>query len=224
MKDKYNRNLFKWQKKLIDNFSLSSRRKKLQQFYKYFSPQKNDLILDVGVGEDELCYSDNLLEKEYLYPERIVVVGIDENLYKLKKRYPKVRIIICDGKNLPFKDLTFDIAYSNAVIEHVGDHISQQLFLKEIMRVSSKGAFITTPNKYFPIEFHTNILLLHFLPQKYFDWVVKLFKLDWATGDYMNLLSFKKFKDLFPNSCNVKILKNKILGFTATFTAICKKI
>jgi len=74
------------------------------------------------------------------------------------------------------------------VLEHVGDRNKKLLFLKEIKRVG-KAAFITTPNKYFPVEIHTRTILLHFLPNKIFNWYLAFIGKSWATGNYMNLLS-----------------------------------
>jgi hypothetical protein len=42
-----------------------------------------------------------------------------------------------DGRRLPFRDGTFDVVFSNSVIEHVGDAASQQSFAREVARVES---------------------------------------------------------------------------------------
>jgi ubiquinone/menaquinone biosynthesis C-methylase UbiE len=65
---------------------------------------------------------------------------------------------------LPFGDHEFDVAYSNAVIEHVGGRKSQADFLRELWRVARQGIFVTTPNRWFPVEFHTILPLAHWLP------------------------------------------------------------
>jgi ubiquinone/menaquinone biosynthesis C-methylase UbiE len=43
-----------------------------------------------------------------------------EELENFRKRFPKVKLVIGDGRNIPFPDSHFDIAFSNAVVEHVG--------------------------------------------------------------------------------------------------------
>jgi 2-polyprenyl-3-methyl-5-hydroxy-6-metoxy-1,4-benzoquinol methylase len=45
----------------------------------------------------------------------------------------------------PFVTKSFDVVYSNAVIEHLVDHYVQQRFAAELVRVGS-GWFVTTPN------------------------------------------------------------------------------
>ena len=43
---------------------------------------------------------------------------------------------------------------------------SQIKFVKEAFRISKKYVFITTPNRYFPLDLHTAIPIIHWLPKK----------------------------------------------------------
>src|SRR5436190_77472 len=58
-----------------------------------------------------------------------------------------------DGRTLPFRDASFDIVFSNSVIEHVGGEKSQRQFASEVMRVG-RGFWVQTPNRWFPVEQH----------------------------------------------------------------------
>ncbi len=71
--------------------------------------------------------------------------------------------VVADGLKLPFRDASFDLVYSNAVIEHVGDGADQRRFMAEHRRVG-RCWVVTTPNRWFPIESHTRMVLLHWLP------------------------------------------------------------
>ena len=71
--------------------------------------------------------------------------------------------VFADGRALPFADHSFDIVFSNSVIEHVGDGESQRQFAEEITRVG-RAYWVQTPNRRFPIEPHLLTPLLHFLP------------------------------------------------------------
>jgi hypothetical protein len=69
---------------------------------------------------------------------------------------------------LPFRDQAFDVVHSSAVIEHVGSLARQCAFVAECCRVASRAVFITTPNRWFPVEFHTVLPLVHWLPKEVF--------------------------------------------------------
>jgi ubiquinone/menaquinone biosynthesis C-methylase UbiE len=60
-------------------------------------------------------------------------------------RNPRLKILdIFDGYNLPFPDDTFNVVTCVDVIEHVEDY---NCLIKEMLRVSRKGVFLSTPNR-----------------------------------------------------------------------------
>jgi ubiquinone/menaquinone biosynthesis C-methylase UbiE len=79
-----------------------------------------------------------------------------------------------DGLSLPFEDNAFDAVHSSAVIEHVGSFQNQVQLIKECTRVARKAVFITTPNRWFPVEFHTVLPLVHWLPKRSFRSLMRL--------------------------------------------------
>lgn len=132
-----------------------------------------------------------------------------------------------DGCNLPFKDLEFDFAISNSVIEHVGSLESQKRFANEIKRCA-KTFYVQTPNKWFPVEPHFLSIFIHWLPKNaqvvlarrftLWGWIVKPSPEE--IREFVNgtrLLSEREFRALFPDC---QIIKEKFLGFTKSFIAI----
>ncbi len=203
-----------------DAISIFNRKRKWKRFVETFPMTPTMKILDVGFSEKEYSPVDNFLEKHYPYPENITALGIDTP-EEFPQRYPKVRVVQYDGATFPFADASFDVCWSNAVLEHVGDKDRQLLFLREVQRVA-KHAFLTTPNKHFPIEIHTRTPLLHFLPKRYFDTYLTRTGKAWATGDYMHLLSARDIQMLLRKAgiTQYRIVKNRLLFFPLDFIII----
>jgi SAM-dependent methyltransferase len=197
-----------------------NRDRKWRLFNEQFTTTDALRVLDVGVTDKEFTPSDNYLEKHYPYPNMITALAVDEP-QRFREKYPAVKALAYDGKRIPFADGSFDVCWSNAVIEHVGDRPQQLAFLKELIR-SSKSVFFTTPNRYFPIEMHTRTPLLHLLPKKVFDAYLRMVGKEWATGDYMHLLGWRDIRDLLRavGVTNWFIHRNKVLGFTLDFVVV----
>ncbi len=62
-------------------------------------------------------------------------------------------------------DNSFDIAFSNSVIEHLFTFENQSRMAAEIRRVASAGYWVQTPNYWFPIEPHFLVPGWHWLPE-----------------------------------------------------------
>jgi SAM-dependent methyltransferase len=194
-----------------------NRSKKYNYFIKYFSPTASTKILDVGAADKEYSGVDNFLEKRYPCLANITVLGLHQ-FDQFRKRYPLVKAVTYDGRVFPFNDKKFDICWCSAVLEHVGDVTRQELFLREISRVS-KRVFLTTPNRWFPFELHSKAFLLHYLPKFLFNKYLVALGQGNLAGDYLNLLSLNKLKWLLSkaNIKDYKILKNRFCLFTVEF-------
>ncbi len=205
---------------LASYISAFNRRRKWEIFLRELQPGENSEILDIGFSDREYSAVDNFLEKNYEHQEKITAIGIDRP-DEFLRRYPRVKARQYDGRRIPFGDKQFDICWSNAVIEHVGGRERQAAFLKEIKRVGRKR-FVTTPSRFFPIEIHTRLPLLHYLPKNIFDSFLKLIGKKWATSDHLNLLSYHQLKRILAAAgiSDYRIIKNKLLGLTLDFIII----
>jgi Methyltransferase domain len=148
--------------------SLRSRRHKLKLFHDFMQPTAHTTVVDVGVadtsfGEGEgQTLTHNFFEALYPWPERITAVG-NVPLANFTKAFPQIRTVVADGRELPFGDGEFDVAFSNAVVEHVGSREDQKRFCHELARVARR-VFVTTPNRLFPVDPHTLRPFVHWLP------------------------------------------------------------
>lgn len=141
---------------------MSARMSMFELFMREMAPTAESKILDIGVSDDENDGA-NFLEKLYPWQEQITCAGIG-NGEAIVANYPQVKFCqIQPNEKLPFADGSFDIACSNAVIEHVGGSAQRTTFILEHLRVA-KAVFITFPNRWFPVEHHTSIPFLHYSP------------------------------------------------------------
>lgn len=151
-----------WLSNFIAKRSKSLREGKIEQIRSFL--KHDSFTLDVGVWckMPEPNPSENWLEKKYAHNTQIVAVGLD-NMNEFKKKYPRVLCVQANGCALPFKEKSFIVAFSNAVLEHV-PVTEQPHFVEEISRVVTKKALIAVPDRFSPIEIHSRIFFLHWLP------------------------------------------------------------
>jgi hypothetical protein len=172
------------------------RRRMFQRFLALTGIEQDDTVLDVGVTSDRTYSHSNYLELWYPHKQRITACGIDDASF-LEGLYPGLRFVQADGRSLPFADREFDYVHSSAVLEHVGSRESQAVFLRELWRVARKGVFVTTPNRWFPIEFHSVMPFVHWLPAAGFRQICSMRGLDdLASEDHLNLLSSSVLRQL----------------------------
>ena len=159
-------------------------------------PRRNDTILDVGVS-DVVNDAANMMERKYPFPEQITAVGLGAG-EEFRAAYPLTQYVqIAANQRLPFAHRQFDIATSNAVLEHVGSPEHQEFFVHELIRVARK-VFISVPNRYFPVEHHTAIPLLHYSDAFFHLACRALGKQEWAEAENLILMSRDSLARLVP--------------------------
>jgi SAM-dependent methyltransferase len=96
---------------------------------------KSSILLDLGCAEGRIG--------EILFNNIAVGLDIEMNQAQVASKIKNYRsVVLADARNMPFKNDSFDIIFSNSVIEHIDG-------LKELLRESSrilkdKGLFIFT--------------------------------------------------------------------------------
>lgn len=130
-----------------------------------------------------------------------------------------------DARNMgEFDEDSFDVVFSNSVIEHVGSYQDQKRMADEIIRVSNRY-FVQTPNRYFPIEPHFLIPFFQFFPITVRGRLLNNFDLGWRkrvpeldeaieTVYSIQLLSKRGFLNLFPGA---QLYEEKLFGLTKSF-------
>ena len=149
------------------------------------------------------------------------------NLTSEKTSTSNILSVRGDATNLSsYKDKSFDIVFSNSVIEHLFTEMNQRKMAAEAMRVGRRY-FIQTPNFYFPLEPHFLFPFFQFLPKSIRVSLINRF----ALGHFkrieriddarklvveIRLLTIKEMKRLFPGS---KIWEEKLYGLTKSIIA-----
>jgi SAM-dependent methyltransferase len=203
--------------RLAERVSLWNRGHKLRLFLETFQPDAETTVVDVGVGDTGFstgrgaARTHNYFEAMYPWPERITAVS-DVGLSNFAAEFPSVRCVTADGRELPFPDDAFDVAVSNAVLEHVGGRDDQRAFVHELCRVAPR-VFISTPNRWFPIEVHTLVPLVHWLPRRLRDRGFQALRRKEWRG--VELLGPRALLGLFPDGVDARIVERRL-----TITAV----
>jgi hypothetical protein len=182
-------------------------------------------IIDVGVTSDKSMSASNSFENLYPYPERITAFS-DQDASWMENEYKGLNFRRGTALEMPFENNTFELVLSSAVIEHVGSNKNQSKFIGECLRVSKKFVFITTPNRYHPVEFHTALPLIHWLPKNIHRKILKLMGKDFlALEENLNLLTRNELKILCKDNGieRYKILTVNFLGVPSNLLLIIEK-
>jgi hypothetical protein len=195
------------------SISFKLRKKRFENFVRILNISKADRIIDIG-GYEQIWEGSGLEKQVTLL-----------NLKFPEKKNSKFNNVEGDACNMKMiADKSFDVAFSNSVIEHVGNFQRQKDFASEVIRVSSRY-WIQTPYKYFPIEPHVLFPFFDLLPMQ----IKKMVALNWKYSHFrrlnmdvmdelsrLRLLTRKEMKTLFSGS---SIYSEKILGMTKSITA-----
>ncbi len=213
---------------LIDKFLkriiLKNRIKIYRVFEKNANINENTNIIDIGTTPI-LDKHENILFHHYKWKKNITGFS-NQNCDILKEKFKESNFILGDARDIKFNDNSFDISFCSATIEHIGSYLNQKKLVSELVRISKNNVFITTPNRNFPIDFHTKLPLAHLLPKKIHRKILSFFGLNYfAKEENLNLLNTKEIKKICNelNIKNFKIIYNKFLFLNSNIILIIKK-
>jgi SAM-dependent methyltransferase len=190
-----------WRTRIAGPLAQRARARRRRMYVDLMAPAADERVLDVGCGSVGLATLG--------VPGR--VTGTDR---ADRPDYPGERFVRADARELPFADGEFDVAYSNSLIEHLPP-ADRARVAAEMARVGRR-LFVQTPNRWFPVEPHALLPLVHWLPRALGR---RLWRLG-VTGepfDDIALLDARELRRLFPGA---EIVRERVGPLTKSLIAV----
>lgn len=123
----------------------------------------------------------------------------------------------CDLRTV-LEDQSFDFAFSNSTIEHVGDESRQEMFAREVRRLAP-AYWVQTPSNKFPLEVHTWVPFYWKLPRTVQDRLKRRWRRKLPAWSEMvegtRVLSRRRMEELFPGArCYIE----RLLGMEKSYS------
>lgn len=133
----------------------------------------------------------------------------------------RFKAIAGDATSLPqLADNSFDLVFSNSVIEHVGDIDKRSAFAAEVRRLAPVY-LVQTPSVWFPIEAHTGIPFWWAFPKKMRRRMIERWKATvppWAAMvEGTTVIHKRELKTHFPDAT---LLTERLLGLPKSYVAL----
>jgi SAM-dependent methyltransferase len=187
--------------RVAERVSRRAREQRRRRFRRLVAPAPGERLVDVGCGQGGLAA---------LEPE-LDVTGVD------RTPWPSYAgpFVQADASELPFADGEFDVVYSNSLLEHVVEPERRRRAAGEIRRVGRRY-FVQTPNRWFPVEPHALLPLVHWLPRPLGR---RLWPLGVSPHPYegTRLIGARELRELFPDA---RIVRERLGPLTKSLLAV----
>lgn len=219
----------------VSSLSVRARHRRAVEFRRRFELNEGTRILDLGSGSGANIHS--VLQGTPVRPENVYIADIDPALVaRGSKQFGYVPVLIGESERLQFEDGFFDIVFCSSVIEHAtvpkqevwslrsGSEFKerslahQRIFAHEIERLGRRY-FVQTPYRHFPVESHTWLPFVAWLPRRSLIPVLRISNRFWVkkTSPDWYLLNRSELKSLFSDAV---IVSESYLGMTKSIMAI----
>ena len=198
--------------RLKEPIAWRARVRMFERFMALFRPTAETRVLDVGTTPDLAISYNNFFERLYPHPARLTACSV-EDCSNLERAFPGLSFRRITSRKLPAADREFDLAVSFAVLEHVGSRDQQREFIAEMARVAD-AFLLYAPYRYFPVEVHTFVPFLHWLPAPWYRAVWRRTGLGfWADEANLNLMGLAELGPLLPAHGHVRVRLLRTFGW-----------
>ena len=199
--------------RMLRPFAHRARARRMQEMSRRLCLESGDRVLDLGGWAAIWEYVDCPLSVTILNLPGKVVRWEASSVHS----FEYIEGDACDVST--FEDASFDIAFSNSVIEHVGPEFQQRQLASQVRRLG-RAYWVQTPCKWYPIEAHSGMPFWWFYPAPLRQlllrgWRRKLPK--WTVAiENTRVLTRRQLRELFPG-CRVYLERS--LGLPKSFSA-----
>lgn len=220
---------------VIAHFRTASRLRRAAMLCSLFDLKPTTRVLDLGGSNG--VHLNSCLAGTPVSPKNVYIADISAaEVESAAVRFGYTAVVVSDNGPLPFPDKFFDIVFCSSVLEHVtlpekdawretsGTRFRrlaqsrQRQFADEISRIGA-GYFVQVPYRWFPVETHTWLPLVGYLPRFIQCPVIGISNRFWikATVPDFYLPTVGDMTGYFPNA---EILRETVLGFTKSLIAV----
>jgi SAM-dependent methyltransferase len=205
--------------KVLPSISTHFRRRRMSRLVQLVKIRPGMQVLDLG-GTPAIWENVAIpLEITLLNLSGRFSPGMSEVLQSPHLKHHTFHLVAGDACNAPqLGDHSFDLVFSNSVIEHVGPPEKQAQFAREVLRIG-KSYWVQTPSKWFPIEVHSGMPFYWFYP----NWLHAAVMSNWRKRlpswwaddmDSTRVLSRSRMTELFPKG---RTRVDYFLGFPKSY-------
>ncbi len=119
-----------------------------------------------------------------------------------------------------YADDSFDLVFSNSVIEHVGGTEKERAFAREVRRLAP-AYYVQTPSIWFPLEAHTGVPFWWALPHSARNGLIRRWKRKLPAWTEMvegtTVIRRSALRDYFPDA---RIVTERMAGIPKSYSAI----
>ena len=211
--------------KIIDRIIVSKRFELVKVINDQIKKYSIDDVLDIGTTADSENKSSNLIVKNLENIKHFKSISDQEITSSFFEKKLK-KSITGNFSEKEINEFSSNLVISNATIEHVGSFSEQKKMISNIINLSKKLFIISTPNRFYPIDFHTKLPLIHWLPKPLHRKILNFLGLYfYEKEENLNLLGKSDIKNLLNfKNISYEIAFIKLFFFKSNFIIIGKKI
>lgn len=182
-------------------------------------------VLDIGSTKDNDVRSSNFFAR--VLSTKCAVTLFSDQAIDIERDldFSVENALIGDASRIGSETGTFDLVLSSATIEHVGPFQNQSRMISGCIDAANRYVVVTTPNRWHPIEFHTRLPLIHWLPKPAHRFLLKHIGFPFfADENNLNLLDRRALRKLVSMNANrikeCRFVTVRLFGFVSNIVLI----